>query len=147
MEKSNHWVKRILLFAGVFELTAGLSHAVMPLYIYESPGFSLLQPGEIDIITLSVFSVGILLVAFGSLSILFAMDFGRMNNRTMLYFVSTQAILWAMRIILELLYPTKVAMFSVEQPTVILVPVFIFLCGLFLLSGTLTFRNMNRESA
>jgi hypothetical protein len=146
MKNYDDWIKKILLIAGSIELIAGLSHAVMPHYIYKSVGFSLLQSNEINIITLCVFSVGILLAAFGALTIIFAIKCAADNDKMLFYFVSTKAVLWATRIALEFLYPTKIAMFAIEQPTVILTPIFIFIFCLFILSGILIFRSMNKKT-
>lgn len=145
MKKYDGWVKRILIIAGSIELIAGLSHAVMPYYIYKSAGFSLLQPNEINIITLCVFSVGILLAAFGTFTIIIAIKYVADNNNMLFYFVSTKAALWAARIVLEFLYPTKIAMFSIEQPTIILTPIFIFICCLFIWSGILLFMGHEKK--
>ena len=146
MGKNDNWIKRTLLTAGLMELVAGLSHAIMPHYIYDSEGFSLLQPNEINIITLCVFSVGILLVAFGILTILFAFKPVTSNNKMLFYFAAIKAILWIARITLEFLYPTKIEMFSIEQPTVILIPIFIFICCLFISSSVLTLKGMKDKT-
>ena len=69
--KENHnWIAKVMLFAGLIEVVVGLLHFVMPIFTYHSPGLGSLGDGEVNFVTASIFAVGLLLVAFGSLTII-----------------------------------------------------------------------------
>ncbi len=129
-----HKLKKILLIAGLIELIAGLSHAFMPHFIYKSSGFSFLQPNEINVVTCCIFSVGILLVAFGTITIICALKYHHLDKLMMYYFFLTKSALWTFRTFLELMFPTEVSMFSITRPSFLLIPSFIFIDCLFILS-------------
>ena len=136
MAKQFKLLKPILYVAGIIEIAAGLLHFAMPEFAYRSKGFSLLQQGEIDFVTPVVFSVGILLVAFGSLTTLFAM---KIESTILLlyYYLVIKTALWTARIVLELLYPVNLNMFNVEPFTTVVLPGLVFELLLFVISLTL----------
>ncbi|MDQ6984185.1 MAG: hypothetical protein Q9M44_05675 [Ghiorsea sp.] len=121
MENQINLTKQILLAAGIIEIAVGLLHFAMPFFVYQTKGFSLLQPNEINFVTLVIFAVGILLVAFGSLTILFSSKLESMIE-VLYYYVVIKTILWVGRVGLELLYPINLSMFYVEPFTLIVLP-------------------------
>ncbi len=64
----------------------------------------------------------------------------------MLSFVSTQSVLWALRILLELMYPTGVALFWIDRPSLQFIPIFVFVECLLILSIALIRRDINEKS-
>lgn len=136
MENYNDWTRRILLIAGVVEIVVGLSHFAMPYYAYQAKGFTLLNQDERNFITLCVFAVGILLMAFGILTVFFSLRFEAVNEM-LLYYVIIKSVLWLGRIILEISYPVKVALFYIGQPTMVVMPLLIFEWLLFVFSAVL----------
>lgn len=142
MEKNRIRIKRVLLALGIIELIAGLSHAFMPYFIFKSSGYSYLSLEEINIITCCVFSVGILLVAFGTLTVVCALKYDVLDKMMVYYFVFTKSILWALRTCLEVIFPTEIAMFLITRPSVVLIPVFIVIDCLFIFSVFLIRRDI-----
>ena len=132
MENYKNWIKNILLLAGIIEIVAGLAHFAMPYFAYQTKGFSFLHQNEIDFITLCVFAVGIL-SAFGSITIFFSLKAGAVNGM-LLYYTIIKSFLWLARIILEILYPVKIPLFFIGQPTMVVMPLLIFECLLFVFS-------------
>lgn len=130
-------IKAILWIAGIIEILIGFFHFGMPYFAYQAKGFSFLNQNEINFITLCVFAVGILLIAFGSLTIILSL---KAPIEILLYYSVTKSFLWLARIILEILYPVKIPLFFVEQPTITVVPLLIFEWLLFVSSVALMVR-------
>jgi hypothetical protein len=141
MEKIIKLIKQILMVAGIIEIAVGLLHFLMPPFAYQAKGFSLLQPDEISFVTLAIFSVGILLVAFGSLTILFSRKVESMIE-VLYYFLVIKTILWIGRVALELLYPVNLSMFYVEPFTLVVLPGLIIELLLFAVSVVLIKKVM-----
>ena len=141
MEKQINLTKQILLAAGIIEIAVGLLHFSMPYFAYQTKGFSLLQPNEINFVTLVIFAVGILLVAFGSITILFSRKLESMIEM-LYYYVVIKTILWIGRVVLELLYPINLSMFYVEPFTLVVLPGLIIELLLFIVSIVLIKKVM-----
>ncbi|VAW48325.1 hypothetical protein MNBD_GAMMA03-2072 [hydrothermal vent metagenome] len=141
MEKQINLTKQILLAAGIIEIAVGLLHFAMPSFAYQTKGFSLLQPNEINFVTLVIFAVGILLVAFGSITILFSRKVESMIE-VLYYYVVIKTILWVGRVVLELLYPVNLSMFYVEPFTLVVLPGLIIELLLFVVSVVLIKKIM-----
>lgn len=136
-------MKWILFVAGCIELLIGLSHFAFPSIFYKSEGFSLLQPNEIGFVTLCVFSVGILLIAFGILTIACALKY-EMIGKVLHYYIMLKIPLYFARIILEMLYPVTVPTTFLKSPTIAVTPLLFILWFLFLLSATLLVKNKQK---
>ena len=130
MGERNNWIKLVLMIAGIIEIIAGSAHFVMPYFIYQSKGFSFLTQNEIHFVVLGVLAVGILLIAFGILTILFSLRVDT-KNELLFFYTIIQSFLWFARIILEILYPVKIPLFLIEQPAIVFMPLLIFECMLF----------------
>jgi hypothetical protein len=72
MRKRANTIRNILIAAGIIEIAVGLLHFAMPYFAYQSKGFTLLQSAELDFVTLCIFAIGILLIAFGTITIFLA---------------------------------------------------------------------------
>jgi hypothetical protein len=136
---------RWLLIAGIIEAVAGLSHFALPHFAYQSKGFSLLDQNEVGFVTAGVFSVGILLMTFGSLTVYLSLREDT-STEVLLYYAITQSILWLMRIVIEIAYPIKIHLFLINQPTVILLPLFIFEFLLFTTAAMLIYKKRPSNS-
>ena len=141
MEKQINLTKQILLAAGIIEIAVGLLHFAMPYFAYQTEGFSLLQSSEINFVTLVIFAVGILLVAFGSITILFSRKVESMIEVLYCYVV-IKSILWVGRVVLELLYPVNLSMFYIEPFTLVVLPGLIIELLLFVVSVVLIKKVM-----
>lgn len=89
-------------------------------------GFQNLSIVEKDVVTLCTFSVGILLIAIGLITILSAKRYGS-NNEIALNISIINLSLWLVRIIFEIVLPVKIAVLSIKNPTIYAMPVFIAL--------------------
>lgn len=136
MEKQIYLTKKILLAAGIVEIAAGLLHFIMPSSVYQSAGFSLLQPNEINFVTLLIHAVGILLSAFGTLTILFSVKLESMIE-PIYYYVIVKAIFWSGRVVLEVVYPVNLNMFNVDPFTLFVLPAVSVETALFIVSAIL----------
>ncbi len=145
MEKQLKLLKQILYVAGAIEIAVGLLHFAMPEFAYRAKGFSLLQQSEIDFVTLVIFSVGILLIAFGSLTMLFAKKI-ESTVELLYYYLMIKTVLWTARVVLELLYPVNLRMFNVEPFTTVVLPGLVVELLLFVISLMLARRIVHLKS-
>ncbi|MBI5568881.1 MAG: hypothetical protein HY914_02960 [Desulfomonile tiedjei] len=142
MKGYGNGIARILLIAGVVEIVLGLSHFVMPYFAYQSKGFALLNPHEINLVTLAVAAIGILLIAFGAVTILFSLN---TQNELLFAYAIIQSILWSARIILEILYPVQVSLFFIDNPAGVVMALLIAEWLLFILAAI--FIRMDRRTS
>ena len=63
-------IKKLMMLAGWIEIIVGLLHFAMPYFVIQSLGFSQLSETEMDFVALVISAVGILLIAFGSATLL-----------------------------------------------------------------------------
>jgi hypothetical protein len=138
-ERSERWIRRLLLWAGVVEMALGALHFALPYAAYQSKGFSSLRPEELSFVTLVILAVGILLLAFGAFTAYLASRTAGLVE--LLFFYSLiKAFLWAGRVILELAYPIRLRLFFVEPFTAVAVPVLLLELLLFVASAVLARR-------
>ena len=125
------WIMKMLLVAGAVEILVGFLHFVMPNFALKSPGFNLLNGSEIDFISSGVYAVGILLVAFGSLTIAVSLVPDKRKG-LLLPFLVIKSFLWSGRIGLELLFPVTIPIYHFHRPTTIIMPLLVFETLLFI---------------
>ncbi len=73
MKKYLNYAGRILFAAGVVEIIIGLLHFIMPYFVIQSNGFSQLSHDETAFLIHAVIAVGIAIIPFGILTILFSL--------------------------------------------------------------------------
>jgi hypothetical protein len=143
MNKYSDYIGKFLLIAGVAEIAVGISHFAMPYFAYQSIGYSSLNYDEINFVTLCIFAVGILLIAFGILTVFFSLK--KESAKGMLfYYCIIKSLLWLARIILEIIYPVKINLFYIEKPTMIILPL-LFLVWLLFTLPAVFFMLSNRK--
>jgi len=123
-------LKRLLLVAGTIEIAVGLAHFAMPHFANQSDGFVQLRTDESDFFTLVTFAVGILLIAFGCMTLVFAKDPVSTIN-VLLPYVVIKSALWAARVLLELAYPVTLKLFGVQPFTALASPGLVAVLGIF----------------
>ena len=133
MENYKSWIKKSLLIAGLVEIAAGLSHFGMPYFAYQTEGFSFLHQDGLNFTTLCIFAVGILLIAFGSLTILLSLK-AEATSEVLHYYTLIKSFLWSARIILEIMYPVNIPLFFIKQPVIVVMPLLFFEWCLFVLA-------------
>lgn len=114
-------LKSFLVVAGAVEICVGLLHFAMPYFYQRSPGLNAVNQAESDYVSLVTFAVGILLIAFGTLTLLFAR---RPHDHLDLVvgYLAIKCVLWSARLGLELLYPLGLNMFGVDPFTMVVAP-------------------------
>jgi hypothetical protein len=133
MKSDRSWIKIILLTAGIIEIVLGLIHFAFPYFAYQSKGYSLLSSNEIDFVTLCIFCVGILLVAFGAFTV-FLSSKVETAIKIVFFYTVIKSILWTGRVILGILYPANISLFFIEQPNIVVFPTLVFEWLLFVFS-------------
>jgi len=137
MDKQMNLLRNILMMAGAIEICVALVHFAMPYFTQQGLGFKSLNPDEIDFINLLILAVGLLLLAFGCLTIFLAKRLESLVEM-LFYYLVIKVILWVLRVVLELLYPVKIELFYIDPFTMIVLPGLVFECLLFCVALLLT---------
>ena len=137
-------LKNILLLAGIIEILVGFLHFFMPYFLYQSSGFEQLNSIESDYLLLVTYAVGVLLVAFGAITLLFAIKIDKLKE-VIFYYLLIKIILWTARVILEILYPLELSMFYIEPFTSIVLPGLIIELCLFIVAMILFINHKKRK--
>jgi hypothetical protein len=145
-ERPERWTRKLLLTAGVVEIAVGALHFAMPSSVYQSRGFASLQPDELGFVTLVTLAVGILLLAFGAFTVFLA---SRPDAVVEILFgyALIKTFLWAGRVILEIAYPVRLRLFSVEPFTTVVMPGLVFELLLFVAAAVLARRALAAGAA
>ena len=141
MKNTNNKLKNLLLIAGAIEIIIGLIHFIMPYFIYKIKNYELLPQNESDFIILCVLSVGILLIAFGLVTILLTKRLNLIIDIVYIYII-IQIILWVLRVSFEFIYPLNIDMFYIYPFTSIVLPGLIGELLLFIISFILIKKEM-----
>jgi len=141
LKDTNNKLKNILFIAGIIEIIIGLIHFIMPYFVYKITNFGLLPQNESDFIILCVLSVGILLIAFGLVTILLTKKLNLIIDIMYIYII-IQIILWIMRVSFELIYPLNIDMFYINPFTNIVLPGLVIELLLFIVSFILIKKEM-----
>lgn len=139
--RHERWIRKLLLCAGVVELAVGALHFAIPASAYQSKGFPNLQPEELSFVTLVTLAVGILLLAFGTFTVYLASRTEAMVD-VLFWYSLIKAFLWTGRVILELAYPVRLRLFSVEPFTAVVMPGLVFELLLFVASAVVARRAL-----
>ncbi len=114
-------IRWLLITTAVVELAVGFLHFAMPVFLHRSPGLAELSQIEDDFVLLVTFSTGILLVAFGMVGLLLAASVGRYQDLLFPYLL-IKSVLWAARLVLEIVLPVRLSMFWIEPFTAVAMP-------------------------
>ncbi len=144
MEKEIVILRNILMSAALIEISVGLLHFLMPYYLYDVASFHLLTENEKSFVTLLTLAIGILLVAFGSVTVLFSKNITQLLDVLFIYLLIKVA-LWLARVSLELLYPIELKLFYIEPFTLVVLPGVIFEFVLFIYSLYLVSKLLKRK--
>jgi len=137
----NNMLKNIMIVAGVQEIMVGILHFMMPYFLNQSAGFLQLSSTEMDFVILVTFATGILLVAFGSVTLLLSkVDLSMI--KVLYYYLWIKIILWTARVVLELVYPVNLDMFYINPFTLVVFPglvseLVLFIIAMFLVRKTI----------
>ena len=114
-------LSRVLIIAGGFVelLIAGL-HFIWPFNFIQLPDFENVTNPIKDFIMLASLAIGLCITVFACLSFYFSKKVVSGEKSVMIFSLS-QVILWVFRLIFELIYPVRVPLYSIEQPSVIII--------------------------
>ena len=138
--KNSNWITKMLLIAGAVEIVLGLLHFVMPMFANQSPNLGSLDKGETNFVTLCVFSVGILLVAMGCLTMVVSIKI-KVWEGLLLPFLVVKSLLWCSRVGLELHFPVTIPLLYFHRPTTIVMPLLIAETLLFIIPTAYIWRR------
>lgn len=138
-EKRSRTLKRLLLIAAAVEVLVGLLHFVMPFEYRNSAGLDGLAGAEADYVTLVTYAVGILLIAFGATTYVFARRPSQ-HLDVLVPYLLVKTVLWAARSALEVIYPVQLEMFGVDPFTALVLPGVLTQTALFAVAGALAYR-------
>jgi hypothetical protein len=130
----------VLKIAGSIEILVGLLHFLMPYFVNKNHYYSLSLVAENNFITLLIFAVGILLIAFGGTTILFANRL-KQTIDILYYYLIIQVILWLSRVVLEVLYPVQLSFFYIDPFTLLALPALVIEFLLFVFALSLVVSN------
>ena len=139
----NNILRNILIVAGVQEIMVGALHFMMPYFLNQSEGFLQLSSIEMDFVMLVTFATGILLVAFGGVTLLLSKIDSSMI-KVLYYYLWIKIILWATRVVLELVYPVNLDMFYINPFTLAVFPGLVSELGLFIVAMFLVRKMIAR---
>lgn len=123
---------RLLFIAGIIEIIIGIMHFIMPYFVIQSKGFSELNPDETKFLIHSVIAVGIAIIPFGILTVIFSV-MRKSLGKILLYYCIIKSVLWGGRVISELILPVKLTLFHFTNPTTLILPLCIIIWLLFLI--------------
>ena len=102
---------RLMFLGGVIEILVAILHFLWP--------FQLIETGHHgDPLLLGAVFIGMCLVTFGALSIYFSRRLLKGEEKAALVYSASQAILWGVMALVELLLPVSVPTHPLENPTV-----------------------------
>ena len=140
-EQMQSKIKLILVIAGLVEISVGLLHFWMPYFLYQASGFEQLSKIESDYVLIVTYIVGILLIAFGIITILLSSKVEEIKE-IVFYYLIIKIILWMGRVYLELEYPLGLNMFYIDPFTLIVLPGLFVELSLFIISAILLKKTM-----
>lgn len=128
-----------MIAGGIIEIAIAIFHFVWPFELIRAGLFSGLSGDFRDILILASISIGLCLLVFGALSIYYSKKLVGGHKAAWVYGIS-QGILWEVRAIFELMFPVKLPIFCISNPTVFILPLAVLL-GLIFLAPLLMFKR------
>lgn len=129
----------LMLAGGVVELLIALLHFLWPPQLLRTGEYAGLSTDYRNLLVLFCVAVGLCLTVFGALSIYYARALVT-GDRTAWIFGVIQGGWWESRAILEVVFPVKITLLIVPNPTVMILPLTIVL-GLMFLIPLLAFHE------
>lgn len=129
----------LMLAGGVAELLIAILHFVWPTQLIQMGEFANLSMDYKNLLVLYCIAVGLCLTVFGALSIYYVQGLVVGEKSAWAYGIS-QGILWEIRTILELIFPVRIPLLFVANPTVFILPG-AFLLGLVFLIPLIVFNK------
>ncbi|MBN1571900.1 MAG: hypothetical protein JW984_01750 [Deltaproteobacteria bacterium] len=128
-----------MMVGGIVEILIAVLHFVWPYELIRYGEFSFLSPKYQELLILSSIAIALCLFIFGTLSVYFSMRLKTESESAWLYGIS-QGILWLARAGFELIYPVKLPLYCIENPTTLVFPLALLL-GIIFLAPLLIFKK------
>ena len=128
----------LLVTGGVIELILGTIHFIWPFNFIQLTDFRILTSPVKDFILLAFLSLGLCMTIFAFLSFYFSKRI-ILEEKSALIFCLSQGLLWIFRLIFEILLPVRVPLFSIKNPSNMIIimailVILIYLAPVFLLN-------------
>jgi hypothetical protein len=127
-------IKRLIsgsvFIGGILELAIALLHFLWPLQLVRMGDFAGLSIDYMNFLVLCCIAVGLCLAIFGILSIFAARELVNGEYWAWIYVIS-QGILWLTRMLLEIIFPVRIPLFFITNPTVLVLPLTLLLSLLY----------------
>jgi hypothetical protein len=121
-----------LIFAGgITELLVAALHFLMPLAIGQASEINSLQLDYRNYVFHATLAIGLCMTVFGTLSIYFSRKMLQGEQAAWVFGLS-QATLWIVRTVSELVLPVRIPLFFLSNPTTVILPMVIVIALLFL---------------
>ena len=130
---------KLMMVGGIVEILIAILHFVWPYDVIRFGEYSFLSKMYQDLLILSSISIGLCLFIFGVLAIYFSKKLMTRSELALFYCIS-QGILWVVRAIFELIYPVKVPIYFIANPTFFIFPLALLL-GMIFLAPLLIFKK------
>ncbi len=122
---------KAMLGGGIVEILIAVLHFLMPLQFVRTGEFAELSSDYLSFVLHGTVAVGLCLTVFGMLSIYFAKKL-LIGEKTAWVFGVSQGILWTARTISELVFPVRIPLFFLPNPTGLILPLVVLLALLYL---------------
>jgi hypothetical protein len=126
----------LLVTGGFIELVIAIMHFIWPFNFIQLPDFDNVSVPIKDFILLASLAIGLCMTIFACLSFYFAkrVVYG---EKSAMIFSLTQAILWIFRLIFEILLPVRVPLYSIKNPSGIIIIGVTFIILIYLVPAVL----------
>ena len=117
---TNKLSRALIIVGGFVELIIAILHFIWPFNFIQLSDFENVTSPIKDFIMLASLAIGLCMTVFACLSFYFSKRIVSGDKSVMIFSLS-QVILWIFRLIFELIYPVRVPLYSIENPSNIII--------------------------
>jgi hypothetical protein len=135
-------IRIIVIIGATLEFLVAIFHFVWPYNVVKSADFTNVPQHIREFFLLASLAIGLCLFIFAILSLYFS---GKLFSagKIALFFCLSQVVLWIIRLILEILYPVRIAVYSIERSGTIILIFLVIMILIYLIPLLLTKRIIN----
>ena len=122
---------RAMLIGGIVEILIAMLHFLMPFQFVRGGAIVGLPADYRGFVLHGIVAIGLCLTVFGALSIYFSQRLA-LGDATAWVFGLSQGVLWIGRTVTELIFPIRIPLFFLSNPTAVILPLVALLALLFL---------------
>ena len=139
----NKLSKALIIAGGFIELIVAILHFIWPSCLMQLRDFENITISIKDFIILASLAIGLCLAVFAYLSFYFSKRIVH-GDKSAIIFSLSQVFLWIFRLIFELLYPVRLPLYSIENPSNIIIIGIIIIILVYLIPVFLIRRKINK---